>query len=563
MPQFPEAESLGTRLPQDRSVVVRENVDLSGQESFANALQQYASDAKQRKDGLNLQKAKTHWAKRKLEADNAFDQDQDFETYLERYDQLLSKAETEASEMISNDRMKELFREDVSLSRVGGIEQMKDHAFSKEKDFGLADLQQLLTDNRELALNATTDADRQSAFDTMNDALGVSVLNGYLDADTAQAMREQVGVDAAIGTVQVQDLETQQKMLSENSGPVKLIPTDTRKKMLDTVNKNLTNEQALGEADQIRLQGGTLEDRYKSANKITDLEVREKTKRQITTDFQREKNAQTVNEYDAFQVLAKDVIAGSTPQEVQSQNQELWGNLTAEQQGSILSMGQKKVTDLAAYHRINLALAEGQVEGYVQFMRDADKLSSGEFKHFSDLLSKPPEETKPLFTIQQDFARRVGEQQLDLSDKEKGLAETLLVEEFDRFQAVNPGEKPNADEQKEIMDHVFDKVVVEGFWGTKEIPRFELTPANRQKMNFQDDVEKFKQMSSEYTARTGQRLTQDTADLLFEDMVRSGAIQPWNVRGRDLPIKLELPDGSVVDEFGNVTLSRSAFEAKP
>lgn len=247
MAKLPTAQDLDVRVPVDRSQVVTGNIDLSGYQALGRSAENFGRTVQDRQDALNLQKAKTLWQKAKIEADNAFDQDNDFGTYVERYNGMLGKASEEALKQVNNPRLKELLKMDIDLSKADGLERMKDRAYQKESESGLSTLQEILTINRENALRATSDADRMSAFDQMNDSIAIAEMNGYVKKDDATNLRIKSGQDMAKAMVDVQPLEKQLELLRSGQGYAAMIPSDERKVMEERALSKMATQQLLGE----------------------------------------------------------------------------------------------------------------------------------------------------------------------------------------------------------------------------------------------------------------------------------------------------------------------------
>jgi len=519
MPKLPTAQQLGARIPQDRSNVVTGNFDTSGFQQLGQTVEAFGAGIKDRQDAMNLQKAKTHWSKAKLAADNAFDQDNDFETYVERYNEALGKAEEQAGEMITNSRMKEIFKDDISLSRAQGVESMKDFAFSKETESGLATLQQILDDNREIALNATTNADRESAFDTMNDAIGTAELVGYVDADNAQIMRKKVGTDAAIGTIQVQDLKTQQQMLANNEGPAELIPTDVRKSMLENVNNRLVNQEGMIKADEIRAQGGDLTERLDSVRKIKDPDIRKAAQIQVEHDYAMERTAKGELFSENYSDARKALNAGSSIGEWIQQNPEQWDGMTGDQQAQLLTGG-KQTTDFALYHNLNMMLADSPKEAYQTFLKEGHRLAPAEFKELSKRFAGASEEPEPIDSLRSEF--NTWAKRFNLSEEDNGLADQRLKREYELWVRANPGKELGFKDQQEIMSSVYDWSA-NTFFGFKtggKTFRFELPPVEA-------DRKKLEDKATEYEEIYGEPPDDQTMIRIRDKMIRDGLIPEY------------------------------------
>ena len=156
MPRLPTAENLGVRTFQDRSSVVTPTADTRGQDALVSTISNISNGMTERLDASSLHKAKINFQKAKLEADAAFDQDPDFETYQSRYDEKMKSVMDESAKLVRNPRDRERFGRDMSLYTAEGSQWMIAKAFGKEVDRGLADLNETLTIGRENYLRAST-----------------------------------------------------------------------------------------------------------------------------------------------------------------------------------------------------------------------------------------------------------------------------------------------------------------------------------------------------------------------------------------------------------------------
>jgi hypothetical protein len=501
MPKLPDASQLGTRIPQNRGQVVSGNVDFSGYQQFGQQVENFGASIKDRQDAMNLQKAKTLFQKAKIQADNSFDQDNDFGTYAERYNEALTKAEQDAVKLVNSSRMQEMLKQDIALSRAQGIESIKDLAFQKETESGRATLDEILTTNRENALNATTEADRAAAIDLMNDAIGTAEMNSYIDADTAQAMRRKNGQDMAIGMVEMQGLKTQREMLSSGKGAAEIIPADVRKQMLENVDKRLVIEEGLIAADQIRAEGGNRSERLGKVREIKDPNARQAAMRQVEHDFQQEKLALAENQYDAYQGLAKEIIAGRSSASVVMENPQAWDSLTAEQQLKIQSLTQKNdKTDINTYNTLNQMLSGDRDVAYGYFLENAAKLSLSDQKKFSDRFAEP-QKLQGYLSKSQRLTIKLEEAGISKDSDSHYRALQAMDEEFTQFEQEN-GRQPNSKETEQILDGVFDKVV-DGSWNPFVADKyaFDLTRSQRQDLQKKGQLDRFETILSQIQSR--------------------------------------------------------------
>lgn len=533
MPELPVPEQLGVRRFQDQSQVVRPSVDTGGMQRLAGTMQQISSNISERVDQSALQKAKIHFQKKKLEADSAFDQDQDFETYQQRYDEMLGKAAEESAKMVRSPRLQELFKQEISLYQAEGSNNIKRRALGKEIERGVADLDESLTIARENYLRATDPTDREFARESMMEAIDFAESHSYVDAPKAQELRKSAALDLAIASVKIEKPENQLKLLKENKGLIDLIPMDTRLAMIKSAEGQFETEAALATANSITSLGGDLSQRMKEADKIKDVKLRENVKQQIGVDYNREKAARAEGQYTAYDTLKKDVIAGKSSLEVSKDNPELWNAMSADQQQSIRSMDTSKTksSDLNVYNTLNQMAAKDRNQAYVYFTENAHKLSDSDIRKWSDRLAKP-EELEGFLTRSQrlDTAMfKIGVKKKDT--EEYKLAQDQLDKDVVEFQKQK-GREPDATELDKLINGVTDKVVDSAWYNPLASDKygFNLTAQERKARGQNAKISSFEQKLNEYEAYLNRNsevpvvLTDEQIDNLYMAWDRDGLL---------------------------------------
>jgi hypothetical protein len=532
---LPVPEQLGERQFQDRSQVVRPQIDTSGQQRLARTVQQVTSNMNERLDQSSLQKAKIHFQRKKLEADTAFDQDQDFETYQQRYDEMLTKAADESAKLVRNPRMQEMFKQEISLYKDEGSANIRRKAFGKEIERGIADLDESITLARENYLRASNPADREFARESMMEAIDFAEASSYIDSAKAQSLRKSAAVDLAIASIDIETPENQVKLLKENKGIIDLIPMDKRLEMIKVAESKAQTSMALTLANGISAAGGDAKQRLDEANKIGDVKLREQVKQQIEVDLSREKRAAAESAYNAYDTLKKIVINDNKSSlEVKDENFAIWQSMTADQQEAILSMdsSKSKSSNLNTYNTLNQLAAKDRNQAYMYFMENASKLSESDIRKWSDRLAKPEELDGYLSNSQRlDTAMfKIGVKKKDTEDYK--LAQDQLDSDVIDFQKEK-GRKPNAEELDKIINGITDKVVDSAWYNpaTSDKYGFNLTPQERKARGQDNKLAIFEKKLSEYTNHLQSQqgdvpviLTDDQIDKLYKAWDRAGLL---------------------------------------
>lgn len=526
MGRLPTARDLGVRSFQDRSTVVTPRADTRGQDALVSTISNISKGMNERLDASSLHKAKIQFQKAKLEADSAFDQDPDFETYQQRYDEKMKTAMSSASELVRNPKDRERFSSDMSLYQAQGSQRMIAKAFGKEVDRGLADLDETLTIGRENYLRSSSQQDKQFAIDTANEAINSAELATHIDSDKAQKMRQDLALDLAIASVETAPPENQIKLLKSRAGVMEYMPLDVRTKMMKNAEVQLGAQKSLGLANTIREEGGTLDERLTKVHKIKDPKIKASVKSQAINDFNLEKTANGEERYAIYDEAAKGLIAGKDLPSFIVEMPDKWNALEAKEQSALINMSKTKTpstTSFAAYHKLNQLKQKDKVEAYHFFLDNVSAFSSGDAKSESDYFTGLAEEPKPLFSMKETFNKKA--KVLNVKDEDLGLAEYRIQEEYGTWAKANPGETMDLNTQNSIINAVFDDVAGSGFLGFGKQKAFELPKSKADALKMEKE---FARYATE--RNNGVEPNADTKLRIRDAMVRRGLITDYGVQ---------------------------------
>jgi hypothetical protein len=523
MGRLPTAKDLGVRSFQDRSTVVTPRVDTSGQNKLASAISNISQGMNERLDASSLHKAKIHFQKAKLEADAAFDQDPDFETYQQRYDEKMKTAMSDAADLVRNPKDRDIFSRDMSLYRAQGNQMMIAKAFGKEAEKGLADLDETLTIGRENYLRSSNQDDKQFAIDTVNEAINAAEESTHIDADKAQAMRQALALDLAIASVEAAPPEKQIELLKSRSGVMEYMPLDVRAKMLKNAETQFSAQTALDTANLIREEGGTREERLDKVHKIKDPKVKAATKSQVINDFNLEKTSEGEEKYSIYDEAAKGLIAGGDLSSYIAQNPDQWNKLGSKEQSALIGMTTSRTpskTDFSVYHKLNQLKQQDKVKAYHYFLDNVSAFSIGDAKSESDYFTGLAEEPKPLFSMKETFTKRA--KILNIKDEDLGLAIYRIQEEYNTWQKANPGGDMTLAEENATVNAVFDKVVGSSPWYASDKRAFELPKADVDKVKLEKEIARYAKERND-----GVEPDLDTKLRIRDVMVKRGLISEY------------------------------------
>lgn len=335
MPKLPSVQSLGespTPNPQRGVYSYRGDQvaqsEIAAAESMVQTGQQFmrAGDQIQdRVDRLEYSRAKAMFLRSKVEADNAFDDDQDYKTFEPRYRERLNKSAEQSLKNVSNGRVREALMADMALDFERGVATIKDKARGREKDENRA----FLSKDIEASMQTALQADRPTAaaiLESMTMQINASRDKGYLTAQEAEKMRQDLAGNYAVQRVslmppekQLEALQAGMTMRQDGALPifaktgteVDFIPPAKRIEMLRGAEAKTKSLRAIKLADDITGPMSTdsmdLKGWMEKTKGIADVELREAVESRIVTEYNRRNALVTQAERD-LREKAWDVV---------------------------------------------------------------------------------------------------------------------------------------------------------------------------------------------------------------------------------------------------------------
>lgn len=237
MARIPDITALGDRpIPQPggpRAVDQSGAIIAEGIQRLGNTLEGIADQREERQALYDVSNARTALLKADIDARSSLSQDNDWQTYEQRYAAQMQKAQSVASAQIRNKLALARFEQESSLDIERGIGQIREMARSKEVDTGRATLLTNGDQNRELFMQALDEETRAAILRNQQAMLeGATAKNYISDAERASFARKWAQ-DAAEGWVSMQPYAKQIEVLSKPKGTTAdYILADKREEML-------------------------------------------------------------------------------------------------------------------------------------------------------------------------------------------------------------------------------------------------------------------------------------------------------------------------------------------
>lgn len=244
MAKIPDASSLGERrIPVGRSVAYQDDSAEIMAGAIGNAARQIGGAVTQfadHRDEFRVAKAGAEFSKLESAARNF--EDNDWETYEDRYRKTLTQAKEGILKNIKLPRNREVLSLELDSAIERGAGAVKGVARAKEVEFGRADLSSTLDAFRTSALSVGDEESRTANIKGAQMAIRSAMDNRYIDPTDAQRINKEFTQSYAEGFIDTQPLGKQIEVLQKPEGtPANLLPPDRRANLL----KSALNEQRI------------------------------------------------------------------------------------------------------------------------------------------------------------------------------------------------------------------------------------------------------------------------------------------------------------------------------
>lgn len=247
----------------------------------ASEIGRFATDRLDRMDRLDYATAKSSFLQAKAQADMEFERDPDYATAAGRYQERLDDVRQKTLGGIRNNQVRATFDESIKADIAQGRTRISSLAFGRERDAGRAHINDLISKNRQSALNTSDPYTSNSILQATRDAVDGAVAKGYLTEQEAgiknRAFAEsyaegRIGlmpIDQQVDALRSGMLLTEQGMAFEKTGTfADFLPADRRMAMLEGAERSQTqayeraNKEATKQAkllsDNLSKEGATL-----------------------------------------------------------------------------------------------------------------------------------------------------------------------------------------------------------------------------------------------------------------------------------------------------------------
>lgn len=147
--------------------------------------------AKEKEDRYQEAAAHSAFLRKKVELDNSFDDDPEYQTYGKRYEEGIKRAREDAAAMIKDPDRRALFDLKAGDASALGMEQIGKKAQAKEKDIGRGYLIDTLNANQKAALEARDPATRDALLLSTDSSLEAARAKGHISYEEEAVKRRE------------------------------------------------------------------------------------------------------------------------------------------------------------------------------------------------------------------------------------------------------------------------------------------------------------------------------------------------------------------------------------
>lgn len=189
MPRLPSAADLGER-PVARPASRSGSYRVIPAPDISPALTAIGARAAEKQDRSDYAEARSAFLRTKIETDSAFDEDQDWQTYEERYTERMTAAREAAAKAIGNPAARRQFIAESEVDLARGVAGIRTKARGREVDEGRGKLAGLLNSNLDAALATDDEPTRIGLIQSSQDAIESAAVRGYISPLEAETQRK-------------------------------------------------------------------------------------------------------------------------------------------------------------------------------------------------------------------------------------------------------------------------------------------------------------------------------------------------------------------------------------
>lgn len=433
-----------------------------------------AQDRAIRNDKRQYAKAKSEFLKRKTMIDASFEDDRDYATYEERYQQQIEQARDETANIIGNSNVRSAFVNETELDVAQGLVKVSTLARGRERVEGRAEMLDTLQQNLESIYQAPDEFTREEVLANSNHVIETALALDYIDDIEADKARKNFAADYArtraktMAPQELTDIITRTEN-GENTW-LKYMPLDERVDLKVAVDDEIKGSKAFAMADDLMARGVSLEEAFAETKAIKDPDLRQRTEQRFEKLRTLEDRRVKEETYTQFMGNYIDLMRGNksvdemTRDELMQFEQPQINAMIAAETNYIKGQ-QRTASDLDVIYTLEALNKRQDYDGMMDLLmsEDINRLTLKDAESYLKIAAsrEVPAEVKPFWSAKDYLTATV--KPLNLSSEK----EMYMRQEFENYwttaQLMNNGKDPNMRDWKAQIDEMF-KVVGGDDW---------------------------------------------------------------------------------------------------
>lgn len=457
MPKIPSAESI-TRLNPGGGAPVLNVGGADPRLDAAAGLVESVQDVMNTRDQYQLNRANALFMVAKTGQDNAYDNDSDYGTIVERYNKSTGESLDKIAQTISNPRVRNMFMQNQKVALARGQEHIKKIAWGKEKDTERGNINTSLNDLRDAGMMGNVIEARQMANGLLESAVGA----GYYSAEEKSKVLEAFTDSVALGKLKLAEPEDRLELLSHKDITKHLSP-DVVAQLKREAKVAQLEKQATITVDGYLGKGLSREEALEKISTIKDPKLRRETESRYDYMYAAQEKAEFETQQELHEKYYLDIRQGKSfvkdipNADLQAMTSGQINNLFNAEAASVKPA--RSYSDRGVIDTLNMYYANKMYkEGRQFFTENAALLTQTDFDKWSKVTAEgtAPPEIKYGFSSTQVLNSKLEVAGI-ADDATKAKITSELIEWVDNYIADNDGRTPTETDRNRQIDALLEQ----------------------------------------------------------------------------------------------------------
>lgn len=294
MPQIPRASDINRKIASGQQAVSRQDTSMAGTglQVVGDTIGKVYEEREVKRTNYQMAQAKTNFLKAKTVEDNAYENDEDYLTMPDRYNDNMRTALEDSASLISNPEARLTFEQNAELDVLQGYERISNLAGTVEKDYQRGYITEGLADIRESALTGNVGSSLETAQGLIASAIDMNYMTAEEGAKAMESWKDETL------TAKIRTMEPEDRLGALKEPWAAQIPTDLRTSLQREAKTLTDKDTALAFVDAL---GSTpVPDAWEEIAAIDDEDVRREAESRYDQTLAREQRTETLQNQELF-----------------------------------------------------------------------------------------------------------------------------------------------------------------------------------------------------------------------------------------------------------------------